>query len=219
MSGSAATTIPSGLPNAQGSYVGTTSSPLNAKLAPLNNYGGHTQTMALLRGSPALNAAISSTSASDQRIYPIIGTADIGAYEAGTINQYAIWSLEAVGSSLSTTGDADNDGNSNLLEYASLTDPLNSNSINHLLFNRNAAGTQATLSFATRFNATDLSYAIQCSNNLSTWSTIYTYDGATQTGMPTLGVTVSTSLTSTTLVDTNITSQEKLFYRMQVTKP
>jgi hypothetical protein len=37
--------------------VGTVASPLNALLAPLGNYGGPTQTFALLPGSPAIDAA------------------------------------------------------------------------------------------------------------------------------------------------------------------
>ena len=36
--------------------TGTSAQPLDALLAPLGNYGGSTQTMALLPGSPAINA-------------------------------------------------------------------------------------------------------------------------------------------------------------------
>ena len=55
-----------------------------ALLAPLGNYGGPTQTMALLPGSPARNAAalLSPAITTDQRGFPIVGTPDIGAYEA-----------------------------------------------------------------------------------------------------------------------------------------
>jgi hypothetical protein len=49
-------------------------------LAPLSSRGGPTQTMALLPGSPARNAA-ASTLRTDQRGFPLVGTADIGAYE------------------------------------------------------------------------------------------------------------------------------------------
>ena len=44
--------------------TGTIAAPLNPLLAPLGNYGGPTQTMALLPGSPAIDAgnnALAST--------------------------------------------------------------------------------------------------------------------------------------------------------------
>ncbi len=69
------------------------------KLGPLANNGGSTQTMALLAGSPAINAgdnalAVDPTTglplATDQRGAPFVriagGTVDIGAYEAQTLN-------------------------------------------------------------------------------------------------------------------------------------
>lgn len=55
-----------------------------ARLAPLSNYGGSTQTLALLSDSPAINAGNPSTLyANDQRgaLRPIGGRADIGAFE------------------------------------------------------------------------------------------------------------------------------------------
>ena len=57
-------------------------------LAPLGNYGGPTQTMALLPGSPAIdagnNALIPAGVTTDQRGLPRIvdGTVDIGAFES-----------------------------------------------------------------------------------------------------------------------------------------
>lgn len=51
-------------------------------LAPLGHYGGPTQTMILLPGSPALDMALGSTRATDQRGLPIVATADIGAAES-----------------------------------------------------------------------------------------------------------------------------------------
>jgi sugar lactone lactonase YvrE len=70
-----------------GNQVGTGSEPLDARLAPLGNYGGHTATMALLVGSPALNAGFSTGTipALDQRGFPRVGQADIGAQEAGPV--------------------------------------------------------------------------------------------------------------------------------------
>jgi len=52
-------------------------------LAPLGNYGGPTQTMALLPGSPAINAgANTGAPATDQRGISRDGAVDIGAFES-----------------------------------------------------------------------------------------------------------------------------------------
>jgi len=51
-------------------------------LAPLGQNGGPTETMALLPGSPARDAATGSTVATDQRGFSIVGIPDIGAFEA-----------------------------------------------------------------------------------------------------------------------------------------
>lgn len=69
---------PSGL-NATGDLINIA----NALLAPLGNYGGPTQTMPPLPGSPAINAAGTSSFTTDQRGYPRpVGlAADIGAVE------------------------------------------------------------------------------------------------------------------------------------------
>jgi len=72
-----------------GDKVGTTGAPIAAKLGVLQNNGGTTQTMALLSGSPALNAGdpsnIGSLPQFDQRGfgYPrsFAGRVDIGAVE------------------------------------------------------------------------------------------------------------------------------------------
>ena len=68
--------------------IGTEAHPLDALLAPLGNYGGSTQTMALLPGSPAIdagnNALIPAGVTTDQRGLPRIvnGVVDIGAFES-----------------------------------------------------------------------------------------------------------------------------------------
>jgi hypothetical protein len=67
--------------------TGTGSSPLDALLAPLGNYGGPTQTMALLPGSPAIDAGSSSVpgapSADQRGVSRPQGSAyDIGAFES-----------------------------------------------------------------------------------------------------------------------------------------
>ncbi|MDZ4290084.1 MAG: choice-of-anchor Q domain-containing protein, partial [Prosthecobacter sp.] len=65
----------------EGPLVGTSGNLLNPLLADLASNGGPTKTRALLLGSPARNAAVDSTATGDQRGYPIVGTADIGAFE------------------------------------------------------------------------------------------------------------------------------------------
>ena len=68
--------------------TGTVAQPLDPLLAPLAYYGGPTQTMALLPGSPAIdagnNALIPAGVTTDQRGFARIvnGTVDIGAFEA-----------------------------------------------------------------------------------------------------------------------------------------
>jgi parallel beta-helix repeat protein len=68
--------------------TGTKAQPLNALLAPLGIYGGSTQTMALLPGSPAIdagnNALIPAGVTTDQRGLSRIvnGVVDIGAFES-----------------------------------------------------------------------------------------------------------------------------------------
>jgi filamentous hemagglutinin family protein len=62
--------------------VGTIANPIAPKLAPLGNYGGPTQTHALLPGSVAIDAGDPAIITSDQRGVAPVGTRDIGAYES-----------------------------------------------------------------------------------------------------------------------------------------
>ncbi|HMY74889.1 MAG TPA: Ig domain-containing protein, partial [Blastocatellia bacterium] len=71
-----------------GNLVGNAQTPLDARLAPLGNYGGRTQTHALLCGSPALNTGSNAAAAAaglttDQRgsVRQVNGAVDIGAFE------------------------------------------------------------------------------------------------------------------------------------------
>lgn len=67
-----------------GNLVGTASAPINPLLAPLNNYGGTTTTLALLPGSPAIDAGGAGSLSTDQRgiARPQVLAPDIGAFES-----------------------------------------------------------------------------------------------------------------------------------------
>lgn len=110
--------------NAGATETGPAALPADPLLAPLGDHGGSTYTMALRAGSPALDATEDSTAVSDQRGFPIIGRADLGAYEAGTPTNFQTWSLETTGGSLDFVADLDGDGAPNGLEYALRRHPL-----------------------------------------------------------------------------------------------
>ncbi|WP_143206552.1 right-handed parallel beta-helix repeat-containing protein [Singulisphaera sp. GP187] len=64
--------------------TGTRTNPLNPRLATLGNYGGPTQTMALLPGSPAIgNGVPVGKILTDQRGQGRSGRSDIGAFQSG----------------------------------------------------------------------------------------------------------------------------------------
>jgi hypothetical protein len=97
--------------NVKGNLVGITS----PGLGTLANNGGPTQTIALLAGSPAINAGSNALAvvpggavlSTDQRgaAYPRIvnTTVDIGAFESGTASVYTVNSTTASGASTSPT--------------------------------------------------------------------------------------------------------------------
>jgi hypothetical protein len=66
-----------------GNQIGTPASPIDPLLAPLGDYGGPTQTMPLLPGSPALNAGDpAQAGVADQRGAIRSGGVNIGAFQA-----------------------------------------------------------------------------------------------------------------------------------------
>lgn len=77
--------LPPGAPDANGNLVGSLQNPINALLGPLADNGGPTQTMALLTGSPAINAGGTTSLQFDQRGTPFQrvfdGQLDMGAFE------------------------------------------------------------------------------------------------------------------------------------------
>jgi hypothetical protein len=92
-SGTPLAPAPVGSPDANGNLVGTFASPLDARLGPLADNGGQTQTVALLSGSPAINAGDNSLAVApdstplttDQRgagfARIVGGTVDMGSFE------------------------------------------------------------------------------------------------------------------------------------------
>lgn len=82
-------TAPAGTVNlvvAQGPGTVTGPTPLTSDpiLSQPGEHGAIGKTVALLAGSPAINAATGSTITSDQRSQPVIGTPDLGAFETQT---------------------------------------------------------------------------------------------------------------------------------------
>ncbi len=62
--------------------VGTATSPIDPLLARLGDYGGPTQTMALLPGSPAIGKGAALGQTTDQRGFPLDSPSpDIGAFQ------------------------------------------------------------------------------------------------------------------------------------------
>jgi predicted outer membrane repeat protein len=67
-----------------GNRVGMAAAPIAPLLGTLGNYGGSTQTLPLLPGSPAIDTGTTGTGvpATDQRGKPRVGAPDIGAFES-----------------------------------------------------------------------------------------------------------------------------------------
>ena len=66
-----------------GDQIGTSGSPIDPMLGPLDSNGGPTQTCALLPGSPAINVGQPDAPERDQRNYDRVDAPDIGAFELG----------------------------------------------------------------------------------------------------------------------------------------
>jgi hypothetical protein len=195
-------------------------------LAPLDDYGGPTPTMALLPGSPAREAATGSPATADQRGQPMIGTPDLGAYEAGLPRNYAAWNYETLPATATLAErapgfDYDGDGRLNVLEYATFTDGAVPSGSTGFTLLRTPDGTEARVSFLFRFGATDLLYELQRSlPGVGPWVTIG--DVNLRTGLIHnygVGVTNTPSLFSIEFRDPGIAGQDKAFYRLQVGVP
>ena len=165
-----------------GALVGTSSSPLDAKLAPPGNYGGPTQTMALKPGSPARNAGTILTPpvTADQRGFPIVATPDIGAYEAGTFTDCNAWIWETLPASATAaqhaaTFDFDGDGATNQNEWIALTDPGNPASVLRIT-QTTLASPNISVTFPTVLTR---HYTVEYSTDLASWTPV---GGATYAG-------------------------------------
>jgi hypothetical protein len=116
----------------QSPLVGTPGAVVDPMLGTLGEYGGPTRTMPLLAGSPAIDAALTTTDTpfTDQRQFARIrgGAPDLGAYENDNDAGYDIWAQERIpsGSDTNFTVDLEPDGIVNGWEYGQRLNPTNS---------------------------------------------------------------------------------------------
>ncbi|MCU0796154.1 MAG: hypothetical protein MUF31_09485 [Akkermansiaceae bacterium] len=194
---------------ATGTATGSPTINPNPLLAPLGDYGGPTQTRPPLPGSPAINAAIGSNRLTDQRGFPIVGTADIGAAEyQGPTDLRLYWE-----------SDWDGDGNAFGIEHAlgtnpALSDPANSRNLSgptftpvgqaSLTFGRNTSAAPGTISILKR------------STDLITFSEVFRITG--NSPVPGLGISAIILPDSITILDSN-PPPGKAFYRIEAVSP
>ncbi len=197
-----------GTPNISGTFTGsnnfTAGSPL---LAPLGDYGGLTQTMPPLPGSPAIDAGGATTLTTDQRGFPRVSTPDIGAAEyQETADLLRFWKL-----------DFDGDGSPFGVEHALGTDPLvsdpaNSNNLAAPVLNGTG---QATLNFGLQpAAATGTRWVLRRSPDLSpsSFQEIFRYDGNSDIAAP--GITYVRTSSKITVTDSSPLSGNG-FYRFE----
>jgi uncharacterized repeat protein (TIGR01451 family) len=85
--------------------TGTVASPLDPLLAPLGDYGGPTETVGLLPGSPAIGAGIAVPGiTTDQRGAPRGSVVDIGAFQATVVVESTSGSVDTNTATLSLPG-------------------------------------------------------------------------------------------------------------------
>jgi hypothetical protein len=101
--------------------VGTNNAPIRPLLAPLGSYGGPTQTMALLPGSPALGTGEALAEIpTDQRGMPVATPPDIGAYQTQAVSSFVISGAPATvtaGTPFSVTITAEDVSNNTVTGY------------------------------------------------------------------------------------------------------
>ena len=168
------------------------------QLAPLGDYGGPTQTMPPLPGSPAINAAgLSGQEETDQRGLSrfVDGALDIGAVEyQGSADLARFFPL-----------DFDGDGSAFGVEYALGTDPLRFDAANSRTLSApalNSAG-EASLSFGLNLEAVPhVVWILKRSTNLQpgSFEEIYRFDGPSM--LETLQLGVESAITPLLAPDT-----------------
>ncbi len=185
-----------------GLLAGTAASPLNALLAPLGDYGGATFTMALKPGSPARHAATGSTILADQRRFPLVGTPDLGAYEADTLDRnfnafiYETLPASTPNAQYAATFDFDGDGANNEGEYLAGTIVTSPAGVFRVTAFTGNPG-DLILSFP---SVVGRHYQLEESTNLIAWTPIIS-------GLPGTGVVITLGLGS---------SQPRYFVRVRV---
>lgn len=194
----------------------------NPMLASLGNYGGRTQTMPPLIGSPAIDTGNDAAAASftyDQRgagYLRIVGPhVDIGAYERGSLNSFNAWAVETTGTAaggLSFTGIAPN-GRTYGLNYALRGNPLSGSA--SLLPALSPSGAGHSVQFPYRPGATDLIYTVQRSSDLTTWTEIYRFNPATNL-VGVNGVTSSEDATGQIITINDPATGPRLFWRLSI---
>ena len=81
--------------------TGIATKPIDPMLAHLGDYGGPTETLALLPGSPAIDAGTTTNApSSDQRGFSRVGAVDIGAFESQGTAFVVNTTVDGVGSAL-----------------------------------------------------------------------------------------------------------------------
>jgi hypothetical protein len=220
----AGNTAPGGDPNIFGFFGdnGGNFTSGNPMLLALGSYGGPTQTMALLAGSPAIDAGDDTAAfsfANDQRgsRFPrVVGAhVDIGAYERGTLNNFNAWSAETLGlaaGALSFTDVAPNRGTYGL-NYALRANPSSGSA--SLLPALSSSGTGHILQFPYRAGATDLIYTAQRSSDLAIWTEIYRFNPATNL-VAVNGVTSSEDAINQIITINDPATGQKLFWRVSI---
>ena len=191
-------------------------------LAPLGDYGGPTQTMRLLPGSPAIDNGGPSLKLTDQRGFArIIGTsADIGAYEFGNpgVPSFATYASNTIpaGSDLSYGGDPDLDILSSGIEYAigtsaGVSDPYSSRAPTVTP----ATGGGITITFGFNPGATiDTAWVVMRTTDLdhAQATEIYRLNGPTMMETTAAGVSAVITADQIIVTDANPPAGNQVFY-------
>jgi Right handed beta helix region len=180
----------------------------------------------LLSSSPAVNAGdVAFAPASGEKDFGgqsrVAGArVDIGADEFMTAAQAwrdLYFSLPNGGPNANAMDDPDKDGLPNLLEYALGGNPLQAGSA--ALPVPSATGGHGVLTFSRNLNAADLTFAVQASSDMASWTTIATKSG-TGAWSKASGVTVSDPGTGVVSVtdSATVTAGSRRFLRLSVTQ-